>query len=587
LALLARAAAEGFPPVALLSLLKHPLASGGEAPAQFRRRVRWLEHRHLRGIRPGRGLDGIAARLTADPDKDLPRWFERLCTILEPFAAAMDMNDAALPDLVRAHVKAAEALAATRTDSGAATLWRGEAGESAANLVGEIIRDGDGIVLADGRHYAELFFDLAEGRAVRPPYNRQRRLAILGPLEARLLDFDLVVLGGLNEGTWPREAATDPWLSRPMRAQLGLDPPERRTGLAAHDFATLAASRSVLMTRALKDAGAPTVASRWVLRVQQLAKGLGLERELSARNDLLAWARAIDTRAPAPRATRPAPAPPVALRPRQLSVTDIERWLRDPYAIYARHVLRLKPLEPLDPEPGPRERGIAIHGALERFLKAYPDALPDDALARLLAASEEEFAAAGASPAALALWRPRFERAARWFVSYQTMRRKEIVHSITETSGKLELPGPAGPFTLVGRADRIDLFRDGHAAIIDYKTGRLPSQPQIDALIAPQLPLEAAMLMAGAFADTGSPPVRELIYIKLSGGDPPGDYWVPKGDATAKALEAQERLIGLIADYDNERRGYRSREMPFRMTDKGDYDHLARVAEWSRIEDDE
>jgi ATP-dependent helicase/nuclease subunit B len=139
----------------------------------------------------------------------------------------------------------------------------------------------------------------------------------------------------------------------------------------------------------------------------------------------------------------------------------------------------------------------------------------------------------------------------------------------------------------VGRADRIDLFRDGHAAIIDYKTGRLPSQPQIDALIAPQLPLEAAMLMAGAFADTGSPPVRELIYIKLSGGDPPGDYWVPKGDATAKALEAQERLIGLIADYDNERRGYRSREMPFRMTDKGDYDHLARVAEWSRIEDDE
>ena len=587
LALLARAAADGFPPVALLSLLKHPLAAGGESPAAFRRRVRWLEHRHLRGIRPGRGLEGIAARLTGESDKDLADWFARLRSILEPFAAAMDMKDTVLPDLVRAHAKAAEALAATHAESGAATLWRGEAGEAAAKLIGDIVRDGDGIALADGRHYAELFFDLAEARAARPPYNRQKRLAILGPLEARLLDFDLVVLGGLNEGIWPREAATDPWLSRPMRAQLGLDPPERRTGLSAHDFATLAASRSVLMTRAVKDAGAPTVASRWVLRVQQLAKGLGLQRDLSARNDLLAWARAIDTREPAPRAARPAPAPPVALRPRRLSVTEIENWLRDPYAIYARHVLRLKPLDPLDPEPGPRERGIAIHRALEHFLVSYPDALPDDALARLLQASEEAFAAAGASPAVLALWRPRFARAGRWFVAYQTARRREIVRSITETKGTLELPGPAGPFTLVGRADRIDLFKDGRAAIIDYKTGRLPSQPQIDLLIAPQLPLEGAMLMAGAFVDTGSPRVRELVYIKLSGGDPPGDFWVPKGDATAKALEAQERLIGLIADYDKESRGYRSREMPFRMTDKGDYDHLARVAEWSRIEDDE
>jgi ATP-dependent helicase/nuclease subunit B len=587
LALLARAATEGFPPVALLSLLKHPFAAGGESPAQFRRRVRWLEHRHLRGIRPGRGLAGIASRLTGEKDKDLADWFARLRAVLEPLAAAMDAKDVALPELVRAHAKAAEALAATHAESGAAAVWRGEAGESAANLIREIQNDSEGIALADGRQYAELFFELAESRAVRPPYNRQKRLAILGPLEARLLDFDLVVLGGLNEGTWPREAATDPWLSRPMRAQLGLDPPERRTGLSAHDFATLAASRSVLMTRALKDAGAPTVASRWVLRVQQLAKGLGLHSELAARNDLLAWARAIDIREPSPRATRPAPAPPVALRPRQLSVTEIERWLRDPYAIYARHVLRLKPVEPLDPEPGPRERGIAIHGALEHFLRAHPDALPEDALARLLEASEEKFAAAGASAAALALWRPRFARAGRWFLSYQTTRRKEIVRSITETTGKLELPGPAGSFTLVGRADRIDIFRDGSAAIIDYKTGRVPSDKQIELLIAPQLPLEAAMLMAGTFADATAARVRELIYIKLSGGDPPGEAFIPKADATAKALEARARLIGLIQAYDNDRRGYRSREMPYRMTDKGDYDHLARVAEWSRIEDEE
>jgi len=395
------------------------------------------------------------------------------------------------------------------------------------------------------------------------------------------------VLGGLNEGTWPREAATDPWLSRPMRLKLGLEPPERRTGLAAHDFATLAAARSVLLTRALKDSGAPTIASRWVLRVQQLAKGLGLGHELAARNDLLLWARAIDKREDAPRAQRPAPAPPVALRPRQLSVTEIEKWLRDPYAIYARHVLCLKPLEPLDPEPGPRERGIAVHNALEQFLSAYPNALPDDALPRLLQASEEAFAAAGASAAVLALWRPRFARAARWFLSYQSKRREEIARSIAEVTGKIELPGPAGPFVLKGRADRIDFFADGSAAIIDYKTGSVPSDKQINALLAPQLPLEAAILMAGGFADASASRVREFVHVKLAGGDPPGEAFTAKTDATAKALEAQARLIGLIAAYDDERQGYRSREMPERVTDKGDYDHLARVAEWSRVEDDE
>lgn len=587
LALLARAAAEGFPPVALLALLKHPLAAGGEAPAQFRRRVRQLEHRHLRGLRPGKGLEGIAGRLTGESEKDIAEWFAKLRSILEPFASAMEAQNAPLADLVRSHAKAAEALAATHAESGTATLWRGDTGEAAANLIVEMTRDGDGVALAEGRHYAELFFELAEARAVRLPYNRQKRLAILGPLEARLLNFDLVVLGGLNEGTWPREAATDPWLSRPMRAQLGLEPPERRTGLAAHDFATFSATRTVLLTRAMKDAGAPTIASRWVLRVQQLAKGLGLERQLGARDDLLAWAPAIDRCGAAPRAPRPAPAPPVALRPRKLSVTEIEKWLRDPYAIYARHVLRLKPLEPLDPEPGPRERGIAVHGALETFLRAHPDALPDDAFERLVQASEEAFAAAGASPAVLALWRPRFARAARWFVSHHASRQKEIARSVIETSGTLELSGTAGPFILVGRADRVDLFGDGRAAIVDYKTGRVPTDKQIEYLFAPQLPLEAAMLMAGAFPDAHAAHVREFVYIKLTGGDPPGEVFVPKHDATEKALDARQRLIGLIAAYDKETQGYRSREMPERVTDKGDYDHLARMAEWSRIEDDE
>src|SRR5712671_6683713 len=400
LALAARAAAERFAPVPLLALLKHPFAAGGEERARFRRNVRAFERAALRGLRPDPGLAGIAARLSqVKAPFALQDWFAKLAGLIEPFAQAMTAKDASLSELAYAHGQLGEALAATDTETGANTLWRGQAGEAAANLLQELVRDGAGITLAPARDYADAYRELAELRAVRPRYNLHPRLAILGPLEARLLDFDLVILSGLNEGQWPAEAATDAWLSRPMREKLGLDAPERRIGLAAHDFASLAASRSVLLTRSLKENGAPTVASRWLLRIKQLAKGLGIESALEGRKDLLAWARALDEGTHEKRAVRPAPCPPVAARPRTLSVTEIETWLRDPYAIYAKHVLRLRPLDAIDEEPGPRQRGNAIHAALERFLNAFPAALPPDALEHLLRLGDEAFKDAGATPA--------------------------------------------------------------------------------------------------------------------------------------------------------------------------------------------
>jgi ATP-dependent helicase/nuclease subunit B len=588
LALIAQAVADDFAPVSLLALLKHPLAAGGQVAAEFRRRARELELAALRGLRPEPGFAGIAARLRGGKAKpELQSWFARLARMLEPLTDAMAAKAPALNDLARAHGAVAEALAATDRWPGASLLWRGEAGESAANLLNELQRDGEGIALDDPRRYAELFRDLAEMRAVRPPYNLHPRLAILGPLEARLLDFDLVILSALNEGRWPAEAATDPWLSRPMRAKLGLEPPERRIGLAAHDFATLAASRTVLMTRSLKENGAPTVASRWLLRIKQLAKGLGLDGALDARNDLRDWARALDQGPRDRRAPRPAPRPPVSSRPRTLSVTEIETWLRDPYAIYAKHVLKLRPLDPIDLEPSARERGIAVHRALERFLGAYPGPLPADALAQLLALGDEAFARAGASTAVLALWRPRFERAARWFLAHEAECRQRIVRAAVEMTGKLEIPAPA-PFTLRGRADRIDFFDDESVAIIDYKTGRAPTHKQINALVTPQLPLEAAMLLGGGFTDCRAASVRALVHIRLTGGDPAGEELRAQvTDANALAMKALARLVARVARYDDPAQPYRSREMPFLLGEVGDYDHLARVREWSRAGESE
>src|SRR3546814_14486973 len=88
------------------------------------------------------------------------------------------------------------------------------------------------------------------GRAVRPRYGLHPRVAILGPLEARLQHAELLVLGGLNEGTWPAAATPGPWLSRPMQAAFGLPLPERGIGLAAHDFYQAFCAPPVYLTRA-------------------------------------------------------------------------------------------------------------------------------------------------------------------------------------------------------------------------------------------------------------------------------------------------------------------------------------------------
>jgi ATP-dependent helicase/nuclease subunit B len=584
LAHLAHACAAKLSPVSLLALLKHPLASGQMERAAFRRHVRQIELKSLHGLRPEPALEGIAHALAkSKSDGEIQKTFARIAEILGPFFEKCQANDVSLRELASAHAHAAELLCSTNDQSGADILWRGPAGESAAALVTEMLEHGSDCVLTSGDHYADLFRDLAQARVVRPTYGRHPRLALLGPLEARLQHFDLVILGGLNEGVWPAETTTDPWLSRPMRKQLGLEAPERSTGLAAHDFATLASGANVILTRSAKSDGNPTTPSRWLLRLKQLAKGLEIEEQLQSRKTLLQWARRIDEAKSEKRASRPEPRPPQSVRPRALSVTQIETWLRDPYAIYARHILRLKPLDPIDAEPGPRERGIAIHTALERFLEAFPKKLPDDALEQLMRFGDEAFAEAGASAAATALWRPRFVRAARWFVNYETERRTRAENAVSEIKGELALQTPNGPFTLSGRADRIEFFSDGSAAIVDYKTGRVPSQKQIDTLLSPQLPLEGAMLLHGAFGGAEAKAVAEFVHVQLTGAEPPGKELSYAKDATAKSQESLLRLQERISRYDDEAQPYRSRELMERLSDMSDYDHLARVREWSLV----
>ncbi len=584
LRLTAEMAAARFAPVELLAALKHPLAAGGRAPAAFRRAVRALERAVLRGARPAPGLDGLRRALVeSSAADDLHGWFEDFADRVAPFAEALDGAAAQLGELVDAHLAAAEALAASDAESGAARLWAGDAGEAAAVFAGELRAAAAATPVSRGLHYPAALEALLAGRAVRPRYGLHPRVAILGPLEARLQHADLLVLGGLNEGTWPAEVDPGPWLSRPMQTQFGLPLPERRIGLAAHDFFQGFCAPRVYLTRAERVEGTPSVPARWLRRIDALREGLALKADLHGEQaQLRAWAEALDRPAETLRLAAPLPRPPLAARPRELSVTRIETWMGDPYALYAREILRLKPLDPLDADPGAAERGTLVHAALERFLKAFPDALPADALDRLIEIGGAVFHPIRVKPGAFAFWWPRFLRVAAWFVAEEQARRGGLAGSCVEISGALTFEAPGGAFTLTAKADRIDRRADGTLEIVDYKTGAPPDKKKVDRGYAPQLPLEAAIAAAGGFEGLPAAPVGSLVFWRLSGGTPPGEVLpASKADPQTLAAEALAGLKRLVAEFDDATTPYACRPRADLAPRFSDYDHLSRLAEWA------
>jgi ATP-dependent helicase/nuclease subunit B len=395
-----------------------------------------------------------------------------------------------------------------------------------------------------------------------------------------------MILGGLNEGVWPPATDPGPWLNRPMRRELDVSQPERRVGLSAHDFAQGAAAREVFLTRAEKDAGAPTVPSRWITRLSMLVEGAGLgERLVDER--WLAVARAIDRPATPPKPIDPPePRPPVAARPRELAVTHIERWVRDPYALYAKKILRLEPLDPIDEAPGAAERGTMIHEALDRFVKMYPKDLPADeeALGVLIACGKAAFGDALERPGVRGFWWPRYERIARWFLEFERERRAGALAVVAEQRGVLTFAAPGGPFTLTAKADRIELLPGDAIVVADYKTGGVPTSKQVISGLSPQLTLEAAIALAGGFAGIAPRSVEAMIYVALRGSAVAGELRHVRFDDSSPDDEAARARAGLerfVAAFDTPDMPYLSKPRVLLERFAGDYDHLARVKEWS------
>ncbi len=576
-----RMAADGFAPVSLLALCKHPLAGGGMEPVRFRSLIRKLEISALRGPRPGDGIAGLRAALTHKNREPLAACLDILENASAALTGLLGKDAVSLSSLITAHTAMAEALAATADRTGMDSLWAKDAGRALAAFVSEL-NEASGL-LGDikGRSYPALFDTLMAGRVVRPGHGRHPRLQILGLMEARLLHADVMILGGLNENTWPPEAKANPWMSRPMMNAFGLPTPERRIGLAAHDFTQAFSAPRVFLTRAARVEGTPNVPSRWLLKLENRLLGMDVVMETNTR--WLGLYGLLD-RAPGPPSpiAPPEPRPPLSARPRQLSVTQVETWIRDPYAIYARKVLGLNPLDPIDADPGAAERGTFIHDALEKFVREFPEDLPEKALDRLIEIGEGVFQEHLARPGVRAFWWPRFLRIAHWFIGWERQRRGQGQKNLAvEVKGRLVIAAPTGDFILTARADRIDARTDGGLVLIDYKTGAPPSAKQVESGLTPQLSLEAAMGSKGCFEGIDAADVAQLIYVKLSGARTPGEEKVLKLDVPEVAENALTGLTEYIATFDFPKTPYRSRPRPMFESRYGDYSHLARIKEWS------
>ncbi|SFT96642.1 double-strand break repair protein AddB [Sedimentitalea nanhaiensis] len=563
----------------LLTLLKHPLCHAGDGRNTHMLHSRDLElrlRRHGPPFPAAQSLGDACSSLSSLPPQTWIDWLTmQFCA--RDTTAALPLTDWAA--MLR---QTAETLSAGSCAAGSGTLWEKNAGQKALAVLDDLDSEARNGGTMNARDFADLLGALLSSEEVRDRDAPHERIMIWGTLEARVQGADLLILGGLNEGSWPEAPDPDPWLNRALRDRAGLLLPERRIGLAAHDFQQAANAPEVWLTRAQRSDDAETVPSRWLNRLMNLLNGLpdqngpDLLRGMQTRGQIwLDWAAELDAVDESRPAIRPSPRPPVAARPRRLSVTEIKKLIRDPYAIYARHVLRLKPLDPLVKAPDPLLRGIVVHDFLEEFIKAsvaQPEILTRSAFLEM---ADQVLARSVPWPATRRLWLARLDRVASSFLENE--RDRQSVAMPVEYEAGLDFQLAPLDFKLVGRADRIDRDTAGALRIYDYKTGAPPSKAE-QALFDKQLLIEAAVAEEGGFAKLGPTPVAAAEFIRV--GAPGNDVPAPlDSEPTAKVLAELRRLI---AAYFDPEQGFTARRMLQKDTDVSDYDQLARFGEWDR-----
>ncbi len=566
----------------LLTLLKHPLTHSGQDRNSHQLNSQKLELRMRRQGLPypeRASLLSCAAEADKNNSEAMMEWASWVADVI---CGQTVFGPLPLTDWVARHITLAEAVGNGASGKDGGELWLKKAGQAARQTMAALADEAHHGPELTASDYAALVSRVLSQGEVRDRDAPHPTIMIWGTLEARVQGADLVILAGLNDGTWPEASKPDPWLNRKMRFDAGLLLPERRIGLSAHDFQQAIAAPEVWLTRSIRSEDAETVPSRWINRLKNLLSGLATQGAPDIWQDMfdrgaiwLARARQLEAAPNVEKARRPAPCPPASARPRRFTVTEIQTLIRDPYAIYAKHCLRLRALRPLVQTPDALLRGILSHDVMEKFVKATlddPDALN---VATLMEHANNVLNTDVPWPAARALWLARFERAATWIVETEAIRQSIAAPTLFEDEAVGRLTLPAIATTLEGRADRIDVDQDGNAIIYDYKTGAPPAKDK-QKHFDKQLLIEAAMVEEGAFEKLGIRSVRAAQFIGL--GSNPATVDAPVADEPTTKILAE--LVSLLSAYLEGGKGYTSRRAMEKDTDARDYDQLARFGEW-------
>jgi ATP-dependent helicase/nuclease subunit B len=588
-------AVNGCSAVDLMALLRNRAVLFGLERARINILADQIELGLLRGQRASPGLGGLRMLLDANISGDtkypsrrlyeadrqeINGLFTRIEAALSPLLAVLETSETDSSHFGAVLMAAFDAVA-----DGAQLPGRRELNDWAIELKGQ---KGEGLKFPP-RGLDNVLAALMLGFQVRTSDIRRQDIFIWGQIEARLQNPDLLILAALNEDKWPEPADPGPWLSRGMRLAAGLEPPERQSGLAAHDFAQAMGNGAVIVAYSERLGTSPAIASRLVQRLEAFA---GDEASIAMRAKGQIWldaARQLDAVANVQEAPRPAPNPSAGQRPKKLSVTEIETLMRSPYDVYAKHVLKLRPMDPLGENPDARERGNIIHDIFARFVIDGCDVMAPDALNTLNAMAVEGFAGLDAIGERRDIWLRRFDTAARFFLEFERERNERVKRRHAEIDGEWKLPTG---FTLIGRADRVDEMVDGTLEIIDFKTGSPPTPGTMKAFEAPQLLLEAAMGAAGAMAGIAGADTSALTYVKVGLGP---EAFVPKDftladefglmDAADEASRRMQRHVDVFL-FQNTPMLARILPLPNQRF-AGAYEHLARMAEWTAIDGEE
>lgn len=584
----------GFSTANLVSLLRHPDCNLGLSHAQLEARLNQLEVAVMRGYGPTSGLQNlktafertflsrqenshlhpVIAKLSDDDWQAMQVVADKIVSCLAP----LDTNET-IPFLEQlSRIWNCLQNLAPQLD------YEKPENQKFLLIWQEIQSEAVHHTPTDAVTTAVLISHLLRKETVRNEDVTHARLAIYGVLEARLMPADVMVLGGLNEGKWPSQPDSGPWLNRPMRKIFGLNQPEREIGVSAHDFVRGFAYPTVYLTWSKRLDDAPQIPSRWILRLRAVLKAANLPEDFAVNQYWVKLAEALDESEGLSPVSKPRPAPPNVARPNKFSVTEVEKLIRDPYAIYARKILRLEPLPDFARQADPPLRGTLFHEAIGNWNKLQPHSLLPDCFELLIAEGKKTFAPFMGDPEISSFWWPRFKRMARWLCENEPALRQSLLHVNSEISGQLEFEINDIPHKLTVRADRIDQLENDGSQIIDYKTGIPPSGKQVVSGLSPQLPLEAAILLGGGFDQLAKPSNIQLLYIQISGGLQPGKIVAvePPENMNVKDL-AQKHLNGfksLLGKYANSAQHYLPRVMPLKDQDEQEYDHLSRFKEW-------